>query len=65
MGDGYTAIMDNGPARLAGVAKAVQEAGEEMAEPVEVSVPTALPCPYCPGLTLLPCPTLPLLPCPY
>ncbi|KAF2363689.1 Peptidase M17 leucyl aminopeptidase C-terminal [Trinorchestia longiramus] len=37
MGDGYTAIMDNGPAKMANVAGTVQQAGEAIAEPVEVS----------------------------
>ncbi|XP_018015324.1 putative aminopeptidase W07G4.4 [Hyalella azteca] len=37
VGDGYTAIMDNGPAREADVARTVQEAGDAIAEPVEVS----------------------------
>lgn len=35
-GNSYTAIMDNGPASKANVARTVQAAGEEVAEPVEV-----------------------------
>merc|ERR1719334_84644 len=37
VGDGYTAIMSNGPASKARVSQMVQDAGEDMAEPVEVS----------------------------
>ena len=35
-GEGYTASMDNGPARRAGVSQLLQEAGDQLAEPVEV-----------------------------
>uniref|UniRef100_A0A2P2HXD0 Aminopeptidase W07G4.4 n=1 Tax=Hirondellea gigas TaxID=1518452 RepID=A0A2P2HXD0_9CRUS len=37
IGEGYTAIMENGPAKRARVATHVQNSGELMAEPVEVS----------------------------
>jgi len=37
MGEGYTAIMSNGPASKARVSQQVQDAGESMAEPVEIS----------------------------
>ena len=36
VGDGYTVVMDNGPARHAGVSQLLQQAGDQMAEPVEV-----------------------------
>jgi len=37
VGDGYTAAMDNGPARRADVAGQLQRAGDLLAEPVEIS----------------------------
>lgn len=36
-GEGYSAVMDNGPARLAGVSQTLQRAGEEIADPFEIS----------------------------
>ncbi|KAK7008552.1 Cytosol aminopeptidase, catalytic domain [Halocaridina rubra] len=36
-GEYYTAIMDNGPARLAKVSQILQEAGDEVADPFEIS----------------------------
>jgi len=37
VGEGYAAAMDNGPARAADVAGRLQRAGDDMAEPVEIS----------------------------
>jgi len=37
LGDGYTGVMDNGPACRARTAYRLQEAGHAMAEPVEIS----------------------------
>merc|ERR1711970_369422 len=36
-GEAYTAVMDNGPARLAGIAQALQAAGDTVADPFEIS----------------------------
>ena len=38
VGNGYTVVMDNGPARRAGVSQLLQKAGDQMAEPVEVRI---------------------------
>lgn len=35
-GDEYTAILDNGPARMAGVSQKLQAAGDMVADPFEV-----------------------------
>lgn len=40
-GNSYTAIMDNGPASKANMARTVQAAGEEVADPLEVC---QIPC---------------------
>lgn len=37
MGEGYTAIMGNGPAQLNGIPEMIRDAGEEVGEPVEIS----------------------------
>ncbi|KAI3387638.1 hypothetical protein SNEBB_008354 [Seison nebaliae] len=37
VGESYTAVMDNGPARLKKMAQQLQSLGDEMAEPIEIS----------------------------
>ncbi|MPC88388.1 putative aminopeptidase W07G4.4 [Portunus trituberculatus] len=36
-GNSYSAVMDNGPASQASIARTIQAAGEEVADPLEVS----------------------------
>ena len=44
-GPGYSAVMDNGPARRAGVAHRLSEHGQEWGDPFEVStVRVSWPC---------------------